>query len=101
MNVAYKSFDIDLPQDRDNLVNKLTQENVVNLVIFNRDNDWLLNDKNISSFEDLKVELTKLRDSNLKKVNIVSDKSVKVDRLVKLLIFMKSEGIESSNIVVE
>ncbi|MDC0857421.1 biopolymer transporter ExbD [Rickettsiales bacterium] len=101
MNVALKSFNVELAEDKDNLVQDQAVASL-DLVIFNNADDWLLDGVKFSSFEELKIELQKRagNDDDLK-INILSDKSVPVEKLVRLLIFTNDQKIDSSNIIVK
>ena len=101
MNVALKSFNIDLAEDKDNLVQDQAVASL-DLVIFNNADDWSLDGVKFSSFEELKLELQKraVNDDDIK-INILSDKSVPVEKLVRLLIFTNDQKIDSSNIIVK
>ncbi len=100
MNVALKSFNVELAEDKDNLVQDQAVASL-DLVIFNNADDWSLDGVKFSSFEELKLELQKRagNDDDIK-INILSDKSVPVEKLVRLLIFINDQKIDSSNIVV-
>jgi biopolymer transport protein ExbD len=100
MNVALKSFNVDLAEDKDNLVQDQAVA-ALDLVIFNNADDWSLDGVKFSSFEELKLELQKRagNDDDIK-INILSDKSVPVEKLVRLLIFTNDQKIDSSNVVV-
>ena len=101
MNVALKSFNVELAEDKDNLVQDQAVASL-DLVIFNNADDWLLDGVKFSSFEELKLELQKRagNDDDIK-INILSDKSVPVEKLVRLLIFTNDQKIDSSNIIVK
>ncbi|MBL6785761.1 MAG: biopolymer transporter ExbD [Rickettsiales bacterium] len=101
MNVALKSFNVELAEDKDNLVQDQAVASL-DLVIFNNADDWSLDGVKLSSFEELKIELQKRsgNDDDIK-INILSDKSVPVEKLVRLLIFTNDQKIDSSNIVVK
>ena len=101
MNVALKSFNVELAEDKDNLVQDQAVASL-DLVIFNNADDWSLDGVKFSSFEELKLELQKRagNDDDIK-INILSDKSVPVEKLVRLLIFTNDQKIDSSNIVVK
>jgi biopolymer transport protein ExbD len=100
MNVALKSFNVELAEDKDNLVQDQAVASL-DLVIFNNADVWSLDGVKFSSFEELKLELQKRagNDDDIK-INILSDKSVPVEKLVRLLIFTNDQKIDSSNIIV-
>lgn len=99
MNISFKAFDIDVSQDKDVLVNNSAQK-ALDLAI-TKDNKWLLDGKKFDNFADLKKDLLKLKkDINLKKINIICDKSVESEKLIRLLILIKSQNIKSSDIIV-
>jgi len=101
MNVALKSFNVELAEDKDNLVQDQAVASL-DLVIFNNADDWLLDGVKFSSFEELKSELQKRAgNDDVIKINILSDKSVPVEKLVRLLIFTNDQKINSSNIIVK
>ena len=101
MNVVLKSFNVDLAEDKDNLVQDQAVASL-DLVIFHNADDWSLDGVKFSSFEELKLELQKrvINDDDIK-INILSDKSVPVEKLVRLLIFTNDQEIDSSNIIVK
>lgn len=101
MNVALKSFNVELSEDKDNLVQDQAVASL-DLVIFNNADDWSLDGVKFSSFAELKSELEKraTKDDDVK-INILSDKSVPVEKLVRLLIFTNDHKIDSSNIIVK
>ena len=103
MNVAHKKIDVQLPSDKENLLSTTKNEKIIDLVIFNNKDQWSLDGKKFNSYNQLKIALTKLKNKqkNIQKLNIISDKSVEVEKLVNLLIFLESNNIESSNIIVE
>ena len=100
MNVALKSFNIELAEDKDNLVQTHAVPSL-DLVIFNNADEWSIGGIRFASFADLKTELiTRKNNSEKIKINILSDKSAPVEKLVRLLIFTNNQEIESSNIII-
>ena len=84
MNVALKSFNVELAEDKDNLVQDQAVK-LLDLDIFNNADDWSLDGVKLSSLEELKLELQKRagNDDDIK-INILSDKSVPASKVVRL-----------------
>ena len=102
INSAPQVFDISLPEDKDNITKASKDNNSISITLFPESNKWALNDQNFSDFNKFKSALvSKYNSSEEKQVMVFGDKSVTIDKLMSLLTFMRSKGIEAADIVMD
>lgn len=101
-NAMQQVFDISLPEDKEDVLEVLTENDTVKITIFVENKQWALNEEKFDDFAKFKTELVKAYKASKKKhVVVFGDKSATIDRLMELLTFMRSEGIEAADIVMK
>jgi biopolymer transport protein ExbD len=101
-NAMQQVFDISLPEDKDNVLEDLSEKDTIKVTIFSENNQWAINEKKFSDFALFKEELILTYHNTAKQQIIVfSDKSATVERLMDLLTFMRSKGIETTDIIMQ
>jgi biopolymer transport protein ExbD len=101
-NAAQQVFDVKLPEDKEDALETLVEDDTIKITIFAEDDSWAINEQKYSDFDKLKNSLIDSYDnSSEKKVIVYGDKSATIDRLMSLLTFLRSNGIETADIVME
>ena len=98
--VAYQSLNVKLPENVDEDLEALAETPQLLLEI--RESDFALNGTSITSFEILRSELKNYVGQNPgEDVVIAGDRSVAIERLLRVLTFLQSEGIPTANILMK
>ena len=101
-NTMQQVFDVTLPEDKDDTLEVLTENNTIKITIFAEDKAWAIDEQKFKDFEQFKKALVQLYNkSSEKKVVVYGDKAATIDRLMSLLTFLRSKGIETADIVME
>jgi biopolymer transport protein ExbD len=102
MNIAQKDFGVNLPTDKKNLLPSSAAQGAINVVIFSQQKQWAIDDEKFANFDQFKKALLiKREELPSGSIKIISDKNAPVESLVDLLIFLKAENIDNSDIVVQ
>jgi len=101
-NAMQQVFDISLPEDKEDALEVLAENDTIKITIFANDKRWAINNQEFSDFTAFKNALVAAyNDSKKKHVIVFGDKSATIDRLMELLTFMRSEGIEAADMVMK
>ncbi|MDB2415000.1 biopolymer transporter ExbD [Rickettsiales bacterium] len=101
-NAMQQVFDIALPEDKDDVLEVLSENETIKITIFSEDGVLAINEKKFSDFSEFKIQLMDMyNNSKQKQVVVFGDKSATIDRLMELLTFMRSKGIETADIVMK
>lgn len=101
-NAMQQVFDISLPEDKDDVLEVLSENDTIKITIFSEGGQWAINEQKFADFADFKSKLVTVYSSSKKKhVIVFGDKSATIDRLMELLTFMRSKGIEAADIVMK
>ncbi|PIR37426.1 MAG: hypothetical protein COV35_10060 [Alphaproteobacteria bacterium CG11_big_fil_rev_8_21_14_0_20_39_49] len=101
-NTMQQVFDITLPEDKEDALKVLTEEDTIKITIFAEEKMWAINEQKFEDFELFKKSLIdSYGNSSEKKVVVYGDKNATIDRLMSLLTFLRSKGIETADIVME
>ena len=101
-NTMQQVFDVTLPEDKEDTLEVLTENDTIKITIFSEGESWAIDDQKFEDFEEFKKTLMRIYNkSSQKKVIVYGDKSATIDRLMNLLTFLRSKGIETADIVME
>lgn len=101
-NTIEQVFDVKLPEDKQNVTEGLTEQDLIKITIFDEGNIWAIDDEKFSDFEEFQQLIVKVHSEKPEHdIIIYSDKNSTIDRLMKLLTFLRSENIETADIVME
>ena len=102
INQAEKIFNIETPKDEENISILNKNSSTIKITIFASNNEWAISDKKFNDFYILKNHLENLTDKNHNsKIIIYSDKKANVEKLLKLMTYLKKEKINNINIIME
>lgn len=101
-NTMQQVFDVSLPEDKDDTLEVLTEDDTIKITIFSEENAWAIDEQKFEDFEQFKkVLIQSYNKTSEKKVVVYGDKAATIDRLMSLLTFLRSKGIETADIVME
>ncbi|MDA0781502.1 MAG: biopolymer transporter ExbD [Rickettsiales bacterium] len=101
-NTMQQVFDVTLPEDKEDALKVLTEEDTIKITIFAEEKMWAINEQKFEDFELFKKSLIDAYgNSPEKKVVVYGDKNATIDRLMSLLTFLRSKGIQTADIVME
>jgi biopolymer transport protein ExbD len=101
-NAMQQVFDVSLPEDKEDVLEVLSETDTIKITLFAVSGQWAVNDKKFSDFSEFTSELTNSYNaSKSKHVVVFGDKNATINRLMELLTFMRSEGIEAADIVMQ
>lgn len=101
-NAMQQVFDISLPDDKEDVLEVLSENDTIKITIFAEEGQWAINEQKFSDFSNFKPALiTAYNNSKKKHVIVFGDKSATIDSLMELLTFMRSEGIEAADMVMK
>lgn len=101
-NAMQQVFDIALPEDKEDALEVLAENDTIKITIFSQNGKWAINEQAFNDFSTFKFELLNAyNNSKRKHVIVFGDKSATIDRLMELLTFMRSEGIEAADMVMK
>lgn len=101
-NAMQQVFDISLPEDKEDVLEVLAENDTIKITLFAEGKQWAINEQKFDNFSVFKSELlSAYKNSKKKHVIVFGDKSATIDRLMELLTFMRSEGIEAADMVMK
>lgn len=101
-NQAEKIFNIETPKDEENISILNKNSDTIKITIFASKNKWAIADKKFNNFNILKKHLKNLTNKKQNnKIIIYSDKKANVEKLLKLMTYLKKENINNINIIME
>jgi biopolymer transport protein ExbD len=101
-NAMQQVFDVSLPEDKEDVAEVLSENETLKITIFAQGGKWAINDEKFADFSEFKVALVnKYNSSKEQRVIIFGDEAATIDRLMELLTFMRSKGIEAADIVMK
>ena len=102
INQAEKIFNIETPKDEENISILNKNSDTIKITIFASKNKWAIADEKFNNFNILKNRLENLTDKNHNsKIIIYSDKKANVEKLLKLMTYLKKENINNINIIMK
>ncbi len=100
INQSEKIFNIETPKDEENVSVISKNSNTIKITIFASNNEWAIANKKLNGINILKKHLKKIIDKNQNnKIIIYSDKKANVEKLLKLMTYLKKENIHNINII--
>ena len=100
INQSEKIFNIETPKDEENISVISKNSNRIKITIFASNNEWAIANKKFNGFNILKKHLKKITDKNENnKIIIYSDKKANVEKLLKLMTYLKKENIHNIDII--
>ena len=101
-NTMQQFFDVTLPEDKEDALETLTEDDTIKITIFADDDLWAINDTKYQDYEEFKKSIVDLYFASPgTKVVVYGDESATINRLMGLLTFLRSKGIETADIVME
>lgn len=101
-NTMQQVFDVTLPEDQDGVTELLSEQETIKVTIFPESGQWGINEQKYSDYDGFKRALLVQHQAQpMQKIIIYGDQSVTIERLMKLLTFLRSQNIETADIVME
>ncbi len=95
-----QSLELNLPKSTSDSLSNI--ENTKNITIEVTNSEYQIDGKKFANLDELKTAITLLKQSNPTHSFIIAgDKNLKIERLLNILTFMQSQGIEAANILMQ
>lgn len=97
---VYKALDLNLPSS---VTEELSISNTPKHIMLEiRDNAYAIDSKTIMSFEELRAEITNaIKNKPGYEVIIAGDKTISIEKLLNVLTYLQSQGIQAANILMK
>ena len=102
INQAEKIFTIAAPSDQENISILSEDYNKIKITIFANNNDWGLNTEKFNNFTKFieKLQKTTINNANHQLI-IYCDKNANVEKLLRLMTYLKKNKLENINLIME
>jgi len=99
-NAVPYALDVNLPEDNDEISQAINDPNMLSVTLLPTDSGWKINDTAYQDEDKFKSALKQKATDN-KKVMIIGDKDVSMDKLLQVMTFLRKNNIEAADIVME
>lgn len=99
-NAVPYALDVNLPSDAEQVVEAIEDPKVLSITLRNGENAWAINDAPYQTEQAFKDAL-KLKTKDNKKVMIIGDKDVSMQKLLSVMVFLRKHNIETADIVMD
>lgn len=100
-NVAQFSIDLTLPSAEQSGIPKEIKPDALLLTMHINPKRWVIDDKTYNSWDEAKTALQKIAAQSPRPLTIAGDKNLPLQRLIKVLTFMETIGLDAAEILVE
>lgn len=99
-NAAPYALDVTLPEDKENVIQAVEDPDMLSITLLSEGKGWKVNDK---VYQDERVfkDALKLQVKDNKKVIIIGDKDVSMQKLLMVMSFLRKHNIEAADIMME
>jgi len=99
-NAVPYALDVNLPQDKEDIAQAVETSDTLSVTLLPENNQWKLNDVLYQSEQKFKTAL-KAKAQEHKKVIIIGDKDVSMQKLLNVMTFLRKHKIETADIIME
>lgn len=101
-NISIKSLEVDVPVTDETAVLNQTASKVIAISILAQADEWGIDDNKISGWEAFKTQLlTRHASAPDNTILITADKLAPIDKMMKILAFLKSNDVTKINVMME
>ncbi len=94
------ALDVSLPNDTEEITQPVEDPDMVSITLLTKEKGWKINDIMFESEDDFKAAL-KEKTQNNKKVIIIGDKAVSMQKLLNVMAFLRKHNIEAADIMMD
>ena len=94
------ALDVNLPKDAEEVTQAVEDPDMLSVTLLPSDNGWKINETLYQTEQEFKVALKAAALGN-KKVIIIGDKDVSMQKLLTVMAFLRKHNIEAADIVME
>lgn len=99
-NAVPYAIDVSLPQDENAVTRSITDPDITSVTLLPGTQGWKINEASYKDKTRFQIDLRQKTAEN-KRVIIIGDKNVSMDKLLSLLSFLRAQNIEAADIVME
>tara|TARA_R110001592_G_scaffold49685_2_gene154650 strand:- start:1315 stop:1734 length:420 start_codon:yes stop_codon:yes gene_type:complete len=99
-NAVPYALDVNLPKDAEEVTQAVEDPDMLSVTLLPSDNGWKINETLYQTEQEFKVALKAAALGN-KKVIIIGDKDVSMQKLLTVMAFLRKHNIEAADIVME
>lgn len=99
-NAVPYALDVNLPEDDEEVTQAVKDPDMLSVTLLPGEEGWKINDLSYTNNEEFKTALKEKANDN-KKIIIIGDKDVSMDKLLQVMAFLRKNNIEAANIVME
>ncbi len=99
-NAVPFALDVNLPEDSENVTQAVEDPDILSITLLPEDQGWKINEETYPLVEDFK-DVLKAKTKDNKKVIIIGDKDVSMQKLLTVMAFLRKHNIEAADIVME
>ena len=99
-NAVPYALDVNLPEDNEEITQAVEDPNMLSVTLLPNALGWKINEVSYKDENKFKGDL-KTKAKNNKKIIIIGDKDVSMDKLLQLMVFLRKSNIETADIVME
>ncbi|MFT7682114.1 ExbD/TolR family protein [Moritella dasanensis] len=101
-NISIKSLAVDVPVTDETAVLNQTDTKVIAISILAQADEWGIDDNKISDWDSFKQQLLiRHKDAPEHTILITADKSAPIDKMMKILAFLKNNDVTKINVMME
>lgn len=94
------ALDVSLPNDTEEITKPVEDPDMISITLLTKEKGWKINDVMFESEDDFKVAL-KEKTHNNKKVIIIGDKAVSMQKLLNVMAFLRKHNIQAADIMMD
>lgn len=94
------ALDVSLPNDTEEITQPVEDPDMISITLLTKEKGWKINDIMFESEDDFKAALKKKTQNN-KKVIIIGDKAVSMQKLLNVMAFLRKHNIEAADIMMD
>lgn len=99
-NAVPYALDVNLPQDSEEITQAVEDPDMLSVTLLPDQNGWKINEVSYQKEQEFK-EALKIKAQDNKKVIIIGDKEVSMEKLLMVMAFLRKHNIEAADIVME
>tara|TARA_B100000508_G_C11433370_1_gene264625 strand:- start:70 stop:489 length:420 start_codon:yes stop_codon:yes gene_type:complete len=99
-NAVPYALDVNLPEDSESVTQAIKDPDILSVTLLADEGGWKINDMLYSTEEEFKTAL-KEKTQESKKVIVIGDKEVSMQKLLTVMVFLRKHNIEAADIIME
>ncbi len=99
-NAVPYALDVNLPEDSEAVTNMVEDSDMLSVTLLPDDKGWKINETTYKTEKEFK-ETLKVRAKDNKRIIIIGDKNVSMQKLLAIMVFLRKNNIETADIIMD